>query len=59
METVSRVAGSDVRVLQVRRLVFSTVCIVVVVLCALLSYVYLLYYVGIVVFFYFRCRTAG
>ena len=35
-----------------------TVCIVVVVLCVLLSYVYLLYYVGIAVF-YFRCRTAG
>ena len=35
-----------------------TVCIVVVVLCVFLSYVYLLYYVGIVVF-YFRCRTAG
>ena len=34
------------------------VCIVVVVLCVLLSYVYLLYYVGIAVF-YFRCRTAG
>ena len=34
-----------------------TVCIVVVVLCVLLSYVYLLYYVGIAVF-YFRCRTA-
>jgi len=28
-----------------------TVCIVVVVLCVLLSYVYLLYYVGIAVFF--------
>jgi len=35
-----------------------TVCIVVVVLCVLLSYVYLLYCVGIA-FFYFRCRTAG
>ena len=38
------------------------VCIVVVVLCVcvcvLLSYVYLLYYVCIAVF-YFRCRTAG
>ena len=35
------------------------VCIVVVVLCVLLSsYVYLLYYVSIVVF-YFRCRSAG
>ena len=34
------------------------VCIVVVVLCVLLSYVYLLYYVGIAVF-YFRCSTAG
>ena len=34
-------------------------CIVVVVLCVLLSsYVYLLYYVCIAVF-YFRCRTAG
>ena len=29
-----------------------TVCIVVVVLCVLLSYVYLLYYVGIAVFFF-------
>ena len=28
-----------------------TVCIVVIVLCVLLSYVYLLYYVGIAVFF--------
>ena len=35
-----------------------TVCIVVVVFCVLLSYVSLLYYVGIAVF-YFRCRTAG
>ena len=35
-----------------------TVCIVVAVLCVLLSYVYLLYCVGIA-FFYFRCRTAG
>ena len=35
-----------------------TVCIVVVVLCALLSYAYLLYYVGIAIF-YFRCRTAS
>jgi len=35
-----------------------TVCVVVVVLCVLLSYMYLLYYVGIAVF-YFRCRTAG
>ena len=35
-----------------------TVCIVVVVLCVLLSYVYLLYYVDIAVF-YFICRTAG
>ena len=35
-----------------------TVCIVVVVLCVLLSYVYLLYCVNID-FFYFRCRTAG
>ena len=35
------------------------VCITVVVLCVLLSsYVYLLYYVCIAVF-YFRCRTAG
>ena len=35
------------------------VCIVVVVLCVLLlSFVYLLYYVCIAVF-YFRCRTAG
>ena len=34
------------------------VCIVVVVLCVLLSYVYLLYYVSIAGF-YFRCRTAG
>ena len=35
------------------------VCIVVVVLCVLLSsYVYLLYYVCIAVF-YFRCQTAG
>ena len=34
-------------------------CVVVVVLCELLSsYVYLLYYVCIAVF-YFRCRTAG
>ena len=33
-------------------------CIVVVVLCALLSYVYMLNYVGIAVF-YFRCWTAG
>ena len=30
-----------------------TVCIVVVVLCVLLSYVYLLYYVNIAVFFFF------
>jgi len=35
-----------------------TVCIVVVVLCVLLSYVYLLYCVGIA-FFHFICRTAG
>ena len=36
------------------------VCIVVVVLCVLLSsYVYLLYYVCIAVFLYFRRRTAG
>ena len=36
------------------------VCIVVVVLCVLLSsYVYLLYCVCIAVCFYFRCRTAG
>ena len=35
-----------------------TVCIVVVDLCVLLSYVYLLYYVCIV-FFYFKCQTAG
>jgi len=34
------------------------VCVVVVDLCVLLSYVYLLYCVGIAVF-YFRCRTAG
>ena len=34
------------------------VCIVVVVLCVLLSYMYLLYYVGISIF-YFRRRTAG
>ena len=34
--------------------------IVVVVFCVLLSYVYLLYCVGIAFFFfYFRCRTAG
>ena len=33
------------------------VCIVVVDLCVLLSYVYLLYYVYI--FFYFKCRTVG
>ena len=37
-----------------------TVCIVVVVLCVLLSYVYLFYNVGYaVLFFYFRCQTAG
>jgi len=37
-----------------------TVCIVVVVLCVLLSYVYLLYYVGMPFFFSsFRCQTAG
>ena len=35
-----------------------TVCIVVVVLCVLSSYVYLLYYVCIADF-YFRCWTAG
>jgi len=36
-----------------------TVSIVVDVLCVLLSsYVYLLYYVCIAVFIYFRCRTA-
>ena len=35
------------------------VCIAVVAMCVLLSsYVYLLYYVGIAVF-YFTCRTAG
>jgi len=34
------------------------VCIVVVFLCVLSSYVYLLHYVCIAVF-YFRCRTAG
>jgi len=33
-------------------------CVVAVVLCVLSSYVYLLYCVGIAVF-YFRCRTAG
>ena len=40
----------------------QTVCIVVVDLCVLLSYVYLLYYVCSVFFcffFYFKCRTAG
>ena len=37
-----------------------TVCIVVVVLCVLSSYVYLLLFVCIAVFFfYFSCRTAG
>jgi len=39
-------------------LLWNIVCIVVVVLCVLLSYVYLLYYMCIVVF-NFRCRTAG
>jgi len=36
-----------------------TVCIVAVVLCVLLSYVYLLYYVGIVYFFLFPPLDAG
>ena len=36
-----------------------TMSIVVVVLCVLLSYVYLLYYVGIAGFFFFRCQTGG
>jgi len=40
--------------------IWLTVCIVVVVLCVLLSYVYLLNYAGIAGgFFYFRCLTAG
>ena len=43
---------------SVDRIHCLTVCIVVVVLFVLSSYVYLFYYVGIVVF-YFRCRTAG
>jgi len=38
--------------------IIQFVCIVVVVLCVLLSYVYLLYCADIA-FFYFRCRTAG
>jgi len=37
-----------------------TVCIVVVDMCVLLFHVYLLYHVGIALFFfYIRCRTAG